>query len=477
MQRPLAHRRLERKRFLLSYEDRFRKRADGRSWPRWRNTVKAAHHYHEGLLTSGARKNMQNLAKREDVPEDQLEQFIRESPWDYQGLQDELVTNVPGTIRSTKAGLLIDDFGIAKQGSKSVGVQRQYSGTLGKEGNCQVAVNLVLVAPGEQRNSDQKTWPLGTQLYLPESWVKDKARREEARVPAGVQFRTKPQIALDMLTRVRTQGVEHAFIGGDAGYGAGGDFRAQLRAWKEPYVLGVNPEGLSVVPATVPLVPPAGRRKHPTYPEGTRVELAKDVFQRASWEWVEWGVGSRTRSKNPRGKRPASEETVPLGSFFYREQVRVVKADGEATDEVAWLLLEKRKDEKGRDEFKAYICWGMGEASLRLLAERAHLRWAIEQFHKEGKQLLGLDRFEGRTWQGWHHHVSMVLLAYAFLSRLRAGHDDNGPLPSLRSVAMAVEWEIATQTLMEDHALERGRAKAYAGSVLRKVSDWFKPRK
>lgn len=457
--------RLEPKRFLAAYHDDLRRRPDGRSWPRWRNTLKAAHHYAEALLSlaEGTRKNVQRLAGSVDAPDDALEQFLRESPWDYEALQTHLAAQVPPTIRSPNAALLVDDFGIAKQGRHSVGVQRQYSGTLGKTGNCQVAVNLVYVAPGSKRNADQRTWPLGTQLYLPTSWSGDAARRSKAGVPSEVRFRTKHEIALDLLARARAHGAEHAFVGADAEYGSDAAFRATLRAWNEPYVVGVSPAHMLVVDAATPVLPPQGNRTHPSLPEGLRVDRVAGLFAPASWQRVEWSQGSQGT----------------LGGLFHRQRVRVAGKQEHrwATDEVAWLLLEKRKDENGRDEHKAYLCWGMDDATIEDLVARAHLRWAIEQFHKEAKQLLGLDRFEGRTWQGWHHHVSMVLLAYAFVSQLRAKAKGPGPFPTLGTVARAVEWEMATQALVGEHGLRRNRARSYAATVLRRTSAWFKPRK
>lgn len=133
---------------------------------------------------------------------------------------------------------------------------------------------------------------------------------------------------------------------------------------------------------------------------------------------------------------------------------------------VAWLILEKRGD-----GFKAYLCWGLDGASIEELVAYAHLRWTVEQFHKEAKQLLGLDRFEGRSWKGWRHHVAVVMLAHAFLSTLRAEQEGCGPLPSLRMVARAVVLESATQTLVKRQGLERPKAKLVAEGILRVFTD------
>ncbi len=150
------------------------------------------------------------------------------------------------------------------------------------------------------------------------------------------------------------------------------------------------------------------------------------------------------------------------------------------SDEVCWLLLERIEDKSGGTELKAYLCWGMDGASLKHLVKSAHIRWAIEQFHRDAKQLLGLDSFEGRSWKGWHHHISMVLLAFAFLSLLRAeAQPGNGDrLPSLRSIVRAVVLEVATQELMKERSRlkkykrDSTRAKYEAEFLLRRFSDW-----
>lgn len=152
-----------------------------------------ANRYLEGLLSPGRRKSMQCIAARVGASEDQVEQFIRESPWEYEQLQDHLVKAMPDSIRDTRGAFIVDDVGIVKQGTHSVGVHRQYSGALGKIGNCQVAVNLTYASPGETRNADQFTYPLGMQLYLPLAWAEDEERREECEVPEEIAFRVVPE--------------------------------------------------------------------------------------------------------------------------------------------------------------------------------------------------------------------------------------------------------------------------------------------
>jgi SRSO17 transposase len=408
---------------------------------------------------------MQRISQRMDVNENTIEQFIRESPWRYEELQDHLACQIPRCIRDETAAFIVDEVGLVKQGRHSVGVQRQYCGALGKVGNCQVGVDMTYAVPGKHRNADQRTWPLGMQLYLPKSWVHDKERRRECRVPESIQFRTKPEIALDLIDQVRKHNVTHTCTGADTGYGDDGKFRKGLRERKEPYVLSVTPTEPLVVDVLIPVIPPGehrgrGRpRIHFTYPENVQPETPVMIAQRVTnWTTVEWSEGTK-------GK---------LLGEFYRERVRVVggKPTRYASDEIVWLLLEKRKGEKGNEELKAYFCWGMDTVSLKTLVEYAHLRWTIEQFHRETKQLLGLDRFEGRSWKGWHHHISMVLLAYAFIAEVRAKTETGENLPSFPTVVRLVVHEAATQQLMEDHHLTRRKARGIAESMLRRYSDW-----
>ncbi len=456
--------RLERYRFLAPLKGLFTTRKEGSRWPRWRETWRAAHAYLDGLLAPGRRKNMEAIARRVGMDEDRVERFVRESPWEYEALQDYLVAHVPEGIRSPGAALVVDDVGIIKQGRHSVGVYRQYSGALGKVGNCQVAVDMTYAVPGGRRNADQVTWPLGMELYLPRPWVEEpeyEDLRGEVGLPRNVGFRTKPEIALSMIDAARAHRIEHAVVVADAGYGDNMEFRTALRRRREAYVLGVDPSRVRVVGADVPVeIPPVGRRggrpwTAPAYPEGVRAE---SPGQNARWveDWgrVEWAEGTRG----------------PLAGLFYRTRVRVTEGAARrrhATGEVAWLLLERRAN-----ELKAYLCWGLDHATLEELVGYAHLRWTIEQYHREAKQLLGLDRFEGRTWKGWHHHVAMVLLAYAFLAHLRAGQGGRDPLPTLPQVARAVVLEVATQDLLKHHRLTRRRAKSMATSMVRRLTDW-----
>jgi SRSO17 transposase len=457
LERKLSRANVERHLFLEQFRDEFTHRPDGSSWARRDDTYRTAAHYLEGLLTPGPRKSMRNLAKRAAIDKDRVERFIRESPWEPEAVQDHLRRHIPKSVLDPKAVFVIDDFGIAKQGRHSVGVSRQYSGTLGKTGNCQVAVNLTYAAPGmKKRNADQRTWPLGIELYLPQRWVESEDYadlREEVHLPEGTKFRTKHEIARELLEKAWAAGVTASAVVSDAEYGSDSSFRAMLRARGQAYVMGIQPSNARFIDPDVSLSPP-GRGGVVHYPDGTRVETARQIAERiGGWRVVSWGRGTKG----------------PLRGRFACIRVRVTEGHARkryATDEVAWLLLELRGD-----ELKAYLCWGFDGLSLAALARIAHLRWTIEQYHKEAKQLLGMDRFEGRTWRGWNRHMAIVLLAYAFLSTLRAEMGEGVALPPLRQVARALVTEATAQEILRNHRLGKDQARAVAKTSVRYLTD------
>jgi SRSO17 transposase len=449
----LGHSNLDLHRFLAPAEALFTTNSKGKHWPRKQNTWKNANLYVQGLLAPGTSKSMQRIAHAVNTDQDRIERFVRESPWDHQRVQRWLVETLPSDLASPDASLNVDDTALIKKGQHSVGVYHQYAGCTGKNDNCQVAVNLTYAVPGQQRNADQVSWPLGLRLFLPEPWVNDAAYatlREETHLPEDVTYQPKWRIALDLLQQARS--VPHKVIVADAGYGDNADFRETLRAWKEPYILGISPSRVLLVPEDAKVE--SSLRERLRYAKGTRCETPRQMAGRVkAWTKVTWAEGTKG----------------PLSGLFWRTRVRVTyggKKLRHVTDEVAWLVLEKRPN-----ELKAYLCWGLDEASLEDLVACAHLRWTIEQFHKEGKQVLGLDAFEGRTWRGWHHHVTLVLLAYAFLALRRLSHG-RGPRPTVPQVARALALEKATQDLVRERKMPRKEAQAAAEVVLRGVLTW-----
>ena len=395
-----------------------------KGWSRSKETKRTAKNYFAGILLPGKRKNMSSVSRRICLDPNAAQQFITDSPWDAEGV---MVTNIRTMSKKTasKNGILIvDDTGQAKKGKKSPGVSRQYSGTLGKTGNCQVFVECMYCVPGQKRNADAKYWPTGMRMYLPEEWLKDKQRCKMAGIPNDIEFQTKPTIALDLIKRVRNEGVPHRAITADTAYGTNGGFRSTLRDWKEPYVVAVIPSLISTVPEDTPIIPTGtksanGRiRKYPGLSKDVKLKTPDVIASEISdnhWQEVTWSEGTK-------GK---------LSARFSRRRVRVVAREKRPTAETGWLLFKRTKN----GELKVYMCWGLDDTSLEELVRIAHIRWVIEQGFKQMKGELGLDDFEGRKWQGWHHHAAMVITAFCYLMLLRVeGYTSGEKLPTLPQV-------------------------------------------
>jgi len=450
--------------FLSPLRGAFTTRPDGSTWSRAANTWNVAPVYVEGLIRPGSRKTLRGIGKRLAINEHRVRRFISESPWEHEPVQEYLNQQIPETIASPEAMLIVDDVDMLKQGYHSVGVKRQYAGSIGKIASCQVGVDLISAVPGEARNADQITWPLGFELYLPQKWVKDEEfqdRRQRCGIPEDVEFRTKPEIALDLLSRARNASVPHACVGADSGYGKYISFRAQLREWNEPYILGVSPNDLPVIPESTPIEEPgrgSGRGRPPSEPRYPEDVLAKSPTEISAdlddehWSEVSWAEGTKE----------------PLSGRFFRTRVRVVKsaAKRRVSDETGWLLVEDAED-----KLRAWLCWGVDEWSLEELVRYAHLRWAIERFHEDAKQVLGLDQFEGRTWKGWHHHVTIVLLTHAFIATERAAQGAAARFPSFPEVARELVYEMATQ-IAEHEGLRREKARDLGAAMVRGLTDW-----
>lgn len=361
--------------------------------------------YVRGLLGPGDRKSIEPMAERV-APDDgeQLHHFICTSCWDPAPLERTLAEKAQQMVGGPDAMLIVDDTTLLKQGKHSVGVARQYSGAVGKRANCQALVSLTLA---------QAEVPVcvALRLFLPEEWTRDSARLDEAGVPEDAaqerrRYRTKGEIALEELDRVRAAGVTFGSVLADAGYGNSAEFRRALSARGLTWAVGI-PRIQKVYPRDVglymPPTKPGGRpRKHPVPTH--KSEAAELVLERARWRSVTW----RTGTKGPLKARFAA--------------VRVVVADGiqnssaqHLPGEEAWLVGEWRSN----GEKKYYLTNHAPTATLHTLATAIKARWSCEQAHQQMKEELGLDHFEGRSWIGLHHHALMTMISFAFLQHLR----------------------------------------------------------
>ena len=371
-----------------------------------------AEEYVRGLLMNGERKSIEPMADRlPDGDVQALQQFVNQSPWSYGKVRAPLARKVEHEFVS-EAYWLVDEVSFPKQGKHSVGVDRQYCGALGKTANCQVAVTLDL-------GTEESSAPLDWALYLPEEWLDDPLRRKEAGIPDEITFKTKWELALDLIDEVRDWGLQDRLALADSFYGDTYEFRQGLRERTLDYVVQVSAGLTAWTEDPHPSEPPMKRggnipRKRfyakDFPPARSLCQIAKDLPSR-SWKTITWREGTKG----------------PLTSRFARVVVWMAnglvqgKTMKEPTEE---LLIEW--PEGNKEPWKYWLSsFPPQRTSFRRLVRRAKGRFRVEQDYEEMKGEVGLDHFEGRSWQGFHHHVTLVTIAYVFLMLERMGNKKN----------------------------------------------------
>jgi SRSO17 transposase len=347
--------------------------------------------YAMGILGEHERKSVEPLAAAiADDPDaaqrahDHLLHFIGQSEWADGPIREFAARYAVHAMESRErvSAWVIDDTGFLKQGRESPGVQRQYTGSIGKIANCQIGVSLTLCTPTEHV-------PVDMQLYLPESWTNDRIRCAKAKIPSDILFRPKWQIALEMMESAVKKGLPQGVALADAAYGNVGEFRAGLRWLDFEYAVGVN--------ATT-VVTPVSKAFGEAIP--LSVETLARKIPRRTFRPTVWKQGSRRA----------------LCSRFAMLQVDAGNADGGRH----WLLIEWPD---GEDSPTHYTLARMRKApSRKQLVRITKERWRTERVYEDLKGELGLDHYEGRSFRGWHHHVTVVLCCYAFVLTERLRH-------------------------------------------------------
>ncbi len=374
--------------------------------------------YLRGLILDGRRKSMQPMAQRVGVEYQRLQQFVTSSTWDVSGVRRRLAAKAVAAIEPV--AWVVDDTGFVKDGTSSPCVARQYSGTLGKVGNCQVAVSVHAV-------TDAASAVLDWRLFLPESWDDERAegeaaaarvaaRRTRAKIPATERHRPKWHMALEMLDELAGWGHRPPVLVGDAGYGDTTEFRTGLDTRSIRYVLAVKATTSAHPGAAVPVTAPySGRGRPPRsgYPDKpTNLRDLALAAGRKSRRQVTWRHGTKTSPDNPKAAmrskfaalrvRPANRD-IPRGS------------DGSLPD--CWLIVEWPPGAKEPTDY--WLSTLPADTPVKTLVRLAKIRWRIEHDYRELKTGLGLDHFEGRSWTGWHRHATLVAAAQLFLTTLR----------------------------------------------------------
>ncbi|HEX2342138.1 MAG TPA: IS701 family transposase [Vicinamibacterales bacterium] len=373
--------------------------------------------YVQGVFSDSDRKSMQAMLARvtEPVSYQAFQHFITHAPWDADRIWRRLLEILP----ERRGVLIIDGTSFPKQGPHSVGVARQYCGALGKIANCQVAVTAALW-------TGTRAWLLGALLYLPQSWSEDANRRAATRIPSMVSFQEKWRQALALIRRARAAGLHLTAVVADAEFGDITAFRRLLHQWRLPYALGVSRQ-LTVFRGTPAVhIPPSSRTGRPRS-QLVLVHDTRPITVRAvalalparAWRRVTW----RNGTNRPWAARFAAVRVTPANEWRNRRLAPEV-----------WLLCEQ--DLGLTPRIKYFFVHLPATASLKQLVRLAHQRWAIEQQYQELKTELGLDHFEGRSYPGWHRHVALTAVAYAFLQRerMRPDADPALTLPAVRAI-------------------------------------------
>lgn len=348
--------------------------------------------YAIGLFGDTERKSVEPIAARASADparcravHDQLLHFVGVSPWSDEGVRKFATEYALAelTVREALEDWIVDDTGFPKQGDKSPGVQRQYSGTLGKTGNCQIAVSVTVA-------TRTMHLPIDMDLYVPTSWTDDRPRCRAAHIPDELAFRPKWRIALDLIERKVKAGVPVGLMLADSGYGDVGAFREGVRALGFDYALDVKKH------TRVVIVCDEGTETDPM-----SVETVADIIGERCYRKVTWRQGSR-RS---------------MSAAFATVRVRVVTDEDTRGEELSLVIEKPRR----RAPVEHYVLTTLPKAaSHKQIVRRIKQRWRTERVYEDLKGELGLDHFEGRSYSGWQHHVSCVLACYAFLVAERA---------------------------------------------------------
>jgi SRSO17 transposase len=375
--------------------------------------------YVTGLLTDLEHKTCETIASTvAGTSTERLQHLLTDAVWEATALDEQRVREM---IKVSPAGgiLIVDDTGLPKKGKRSPGVALQYSGTLGKVGNCQVMVSAQYAADEPQQSRPQH-WPVSARVYLPESWAQDRPRCRRAHIPDEVTFQTKGEIALDLVDRARAWGVPFGVVSTDAGYGNNPGFLEALEERSLSYLCGIErcfgvrlPEPLRMAEESTPS--PYRGRGRPSKPRPASLCTAQEVAEAlpdSAWQSISWREGRPgTLSKQFVAVR-VHRATGRHGERAYCRPSRV------KTGPQGWLLAERPlPGQEGKRKW--YYSNLPADTPLQRLATLAHSRWIIEQFYEEAKGECGLDHFQGRRWDGLHRHWALVMLTYSFLSQQR----------------------------------------------------------
>ena len=366
--------------------------------------------YLRGLLEHGSRKSLEPMVERlgGDADYQSLQQFVADSPWDPAIVVRAVAERVAPEIEAE--AWVLDDTGFPKDGKDSPGVKRQYSGTLGKTGNCQIGVSVHAVGA-------RGTVPLGWALYLPEDWCADEQRRRKAKIPAEVEFKTKPQLGIELVERAAGWNVPKAPVLGDHAYGENTWLRDRLDQAGCEYLLSVGPQA-KVFEQDTAFAVPTRKGKEGRAPFRPRPDRKPEPIGKLIGRLGADSTQTVSFRDGPDGEPVTSRfifARVHAAHGWRDDQRRSGWREGaEVPPREEWLIAEWPD---GHDEPTDYWISNLpADTTPERLARLARMRWKMELDYKQLKGELGLDHYEGRSWLGWYHHTALVTAAHGFLT-------------------------------------------------------------
>jgi len=369
--------------------------------------------YLRGLIEEGPRKSLEPMVARlgGEADYESLQQFLAVSTWDP-GLVVRAVAERVAPEVGVQAWVL-DDTGFPKDGKSSPGVKRQYSGTLGKIGNCQIGVSVHAVGT-------KGTVPLGWALYLPQEWCEDPERRRKAKIPREIEFKTKLELGQGLLERAGGWDIERAPVLGDEAYGKNTELRQDLDEAGFQYVFSIDKKASVFAPETTFSLPERERQRGRSTTRlrpDRKGESVRKLLERLAPEHLQTVAF-----------RDASEEDEPLASQFVFARVKALKrwkngAEQEPREE--WLIAEWPDGHEQPTDY--WISNLPASTPPEQLARLARMRWKIELDYKQLKGHLGLDHYESRSYLGWYHHTALVTAAHGFLTLERQNPNHQRP--------------------------------------------------
>ena len=331
--------------------------------------------YVQGLLSAAERKNGWTLAEQAgDATPDAMQRLLNHADWDADAVRDDLRGYVVEQLGDDAAVLVVDETGFLKKGTKSAGVARQYSGTAGRIENCQVGVFLAYATPAGRTFLDRE-------LYLPRAWIDDRDRCAEAGIGPEVEFQTKPELALAMLTRALDAGVPAGWVAADEVYGQNAGLRLALEERGMPYVLAVPVNQYTIAAGPI---------------AQTRVDVLSAALSETAWTRLSAGAGAK-------GPRVYDWARVPIRPFSEPDRY--------------WLLIRRSLSD---GDLAHYLCFCPPQTPLADLVAVAGRRWAIEESFQTAKSEIGLDQYQVRRYDAWYRHITLAMLAHAYLTITRA---------------------------------------------------------